>query len=782
MLLNPALFPALRHRPTVLWAAMWAALPCLGVAGVHAQEAVGIATPAPRATAVRALPEVVVRDSAWSLIPAPVVTRGGADLAPRRAATSDTAQLLADVPGVSWLGAGGVSSLPVIRGLADDRLRVLVDGVDAVASCPNHMNSPLSYIDPAQVSRVEVLAGITPVSMGGDSIGGTVSVESAPPRFAAAGQAPSVQGEAGATVRSFGGRAANASVSYATEHMALSASTAMARADNYRAGGHFTTSGVTGRSGHVLGLDEVGSTAYFTRNHQLGVAYKGGRHLVEAKLGAQDLPYQLYPNQRMDMLDNQMQRFSLRYLGETDWGSLEARAYRERVEHFMDFGADKRYWYGSASGGSTAPNGTPCAPLGTTCAAGMPMYTDSSTTGVSVKAEVRIQPDSVWRTGAEWQRYRLNDWWPASGGGMWPGTFANVNHGERDRTGVYAEWEARHSEQWVTLVGLRHDRVAMNAGTVQGYNPAGGGNQGRDAAAFNVLNRERSDGNWDFTALARYQPSTTLDMEFGVARKTRSPSLYETYPWSTWQMAALMNNFVGDGNGYVGNPALKPEVAHTLSATADWHSADRSRWLKVTPYLTEVQDYIDAQQWNATTNAPRTSALQRQFTVLRYANQRARLHGVDVSGAMPLAHNAWGRWGLSGVFSYTRGSNRTTADHLYQVMPPNAKLVLMQQHQQWSQALEWVGVSAKTRVSGVRNEVATPGYSLLNWRASYTVGQVRLDVGVQNLLNRFYLLPQGGAYVGQGTTMTTMGASVPAWGVAVPGAGRSFYAGVNVRF
>jgi len=85
-------------------------------------------------------------------------------------------------------------------------------------------------------------------------------------------------------------------------------------------------------------------------------------------------------------------------------------------------------------------------------------------------------------------------------------------------------------------------------------------------------------------------------------------------------------------------------------------------------------------------------------------------------------------------------------------------------------------------VSAVRNEVATPGYSLLNWRASYTVGQVRWDIGVQNLLNRFYLLPQGGAYVGQGTTMTTMGASVPAWGVAVPGAGRSFYAGVNVRF
>jgi iron complex outermembrane recepter protein len=40
-----------------------------------------------------------------------------------RPATSDTASLLRDVPGVSLYGAGGLSSLPSIRGLADDRVR-----------------------------------------------------------------------------------------------------------------------------------------------------------------------------------------------------------------------------------------------------------------------------------------------------------------------------------------------------------------------------------------------------------------------------------------------------------------------------------------------------------------------------------------------------------------------------------------------------------------------------------------------------------------------------------
>ena len=62
--------------------------------------------------------------------------------------------------------------------------------------------------------------------------------------------------------------------------------------------------------------------------------------------------------------------------------------------------------------------------------------------------------------------------------------------------------------------------------------------------------------------------------------------------------------------------------------------------------------------------------------------------------------------------------------------------------------------------------------------------RVRLDVGVDNLFDRYYDLPTGGAYLGQGTTMS-MNPPVPnypQWGTAVPGPGRSVYAAVNVKF
>jgi iron complex outermembrane recepter protein len=62
--------------------------------------------------------------------------------------------------------------------------------------------------------------------------------------------------------------------------------------------------------------------------------------------------------------------------------------------------------------------------------------------------------------------------------------------------------------------------------------------------------------------------------------------------------------------------------------------------------------------------------------------------------------------------------------------------------------------------------------------------RVRLDVGVENLFDRFHALPTGGAYLGQGTTMSMNPTppNYPQWGVAVPGPGRSIYAAVNVKF
>lgn len=739
------------------------------------------------------LPAVTVNASKITPLPASTPL-DKARLAPKLSATSDTAGLLSDIPGLSLNGAGGVSSLPAINGLADDRLRIKVDGMDLIASCPNHMNPALSYIDPTQVGVLKVYAGITPVSAGGDSIGGTIVAESLAPEFAVPGQSPILKGEAGTFYRSNNKASGiNLSATYANEQFNISYSGASSQADNYTAAGDFKTTTATGRVGHTLPLNEVGSTAYDTLNHSLGLAFKKDNHLLEAKLGVQDMPFQLYPNQRMDMLYNKQDSLNLRYLGQFDWGTFEARAYQENVDHFMDFGADKRFWYGgtlagigvTSSGGPTSPVGYACSPISPTCAAGMPMYTEGKTTGVSVKADVALNPQDLLRVGAELQQYRVNDWWPASGAGMSPGTFWNIKDGERDRTALFAELETRKSAQWMTLVGARVEQVKMDAGAASGYNPATNGTgtmlnyQKRDGDAFNAQSHASTDTNVDLTALAKYTASANYDIEFGFAHKVRSPNVYERFPWSTWTMAAVMNNFVGDGNGYIGNLALKPEAANTLSATFDWHAADKAWGVKATPFYTQVDDYIDAVQWDAVANTPDATPVTNGFSVLKYMNQSARLYGVNLSGHMPLAKTAVGDIGLKGLLNYTRGTNEDTGDNLVNIMPLNARLALTQKTGGWDNSAEWVMVSAKTDVNAMRNEIPTPGYSLVNLRGSYSWKTVRLDLGVENLFDKFYTLPTGGAYTGQGTTMSITGTP---YGTAVPGMGRSIYVGVNVKF
>jgi iron complex outermembrane receptor protein len=66
-----------------------------------------------------------------------------------------------------------------------------------------------------------------------------------------------------------------------------------------------------------------------------------------------------------------------------------------------------------------------------------------------------------------------------------------------------------------------------------------------------------------------------------------------------------------------------------------------------------------------------------------------------------------------------------------------------------------------------------------NLRSSYQWKQFRLDFGIENLADEFYDMPLGGAYVGQGMTMS--GTGVP-WGVAVPGMGRSINTGLSFTF
>ncbi len=701
-----------------------------------------------------------------------------------RAATSDTASLLKTVPGVNLQSGGGVSNIPVIQGMADDRLRIKVDGMDLIAACANHMNPPLSYIDPTNVATATVFAGITPVSIGGDSIGSTILVDSSKPEFSNDDNILS-SGKAGFSYRSNASVvSANIGANIASRNFSIGYKGSTTEGENYSAGDAFKAAGLAAAGRDWLDADEVGSTMFKSTNHSLVMGYKFDDHLLELKVGKQDIPYQGWVNQRMDMTGNDSTQINFAYEGQYDWGTLEGRIYSEETRHSMQFYDDKLFWYGP-NNSAPAGDGIPCDEpiMGMNgCAGGMPMDTEGDNKGLAIKANIHLSNHNLLRVGLESQNYQLDDWWEPSGKGMWPNTFVNINNGQRDRLALYTEWESKIDTQWLVQLGLRYEQVSMNADEVQGYSPMMA-QYGPEATAFNAANRSRTDNNIDLTALARYQVDNNFAIEFGYANKTRSPNLYERYSWSTGGMVMRMINMTGDGNGYVGNLELEPETAHTVSAKMEWKDSTNDKWqMSISPFYTYVDDYIDANRCQSDNmncgmmNQTATDA----FVYLQFVNESANMFGVDVSGEYSLVkENQYGDISISGVLSYLDGKNKTTDDNLYNMMPLNARFAINHARNNWTNHIEVELVEAKTKTSAVRNEIQTHGYALMHLRTNYQWNSISINVGIENVFDRFYSHPLSGTYTGQGKTMNSTGI---AWGTNVPGMGRNIYAGFTIIF
>lgn len=653
-----------------------------------------------------------------------------------QARSLNAAELLGDAPGVSLRDNGGLASIPMLHGLDDDRVKVVTNGMTVSPSCPNHMNPPLSYIDPSAVAQVGVIAGITPVSMGGDSIGGTIVVDSPAPVFAPPGRRVYAEGVLSTFYRSNGESYDPSLVgTISSQHLSFGYSGSWFNTDDYHDGrGHLVT-----------------STYVRNTNHVVTLAAQGAGNLFVLQAGFQNTPYEGFPNQQMDLIGNRSEFLNFRYRRNLGWGTIDARAFWQNVRHEMNISKDK----------SAFP-----------MAMWMPMDTHGRDLGYTGKVAIPLAERHTVQLGSEFQRFVLDSAWPAVPGTapyMGPNPFISMNDGVRSRLAWFAEANSKWTAHWTTLLGIRNDTVWTNAGPVSGYSDM----YSMDADTFNALNRSRTDIDLDLTTLARYGPNAHTTFEMGYARKTRAPNLYERYAWSTDWMTSGMINWFGDGNYYVGNVNLKPEVAHTVSGTASWHDAARKEWeIKVTLYQTYVGDYIDVNELATQMYGMST------FSQLMFANHNARIWGADVNGVAALWRSSkYGRGELTGVGEWLHGRRLDTGTGLYQMMPLNARIGVHEKLKGFSGGPEVQMVDRKHDTDPLRFEQRTPGYTLVNLSAGYEWRHLRLEAGGSNLLNRWYYLPLGGVNFDDFQASGWMGQILP-----LTGPGRSFYAGMSVPF
>lgn len=658
--------------------------------------------------AIRTLEPLYVRAGSLTTTLQPGETMVGADSL--RAA--DAAALVRHLPGAAVVRNGSQTGILQLRGLSGDRVAVRVDGMTITPACPNHMDPPLHYASPAGGDLIEWFAGISPVSAGGDHIGGAMSVKSAAPFFADGG-GNLTKGSLGASfLGSQDALVLNADLTVAAGDGSLQYRGYGATADDLRYPG-----------------GSVGASGYETMRHALTGAWRtpGGYIAVDAGFSAtRDSGT---PALAMDMIKDDAWRFGFTHQETRDWGSVENRFYVHDIDHLMD-------------NCSLRP------------VAGMAMKSPSSSRDFGWRSDVTLpRGESLVRVGVDLHRNEFDAEQVARDSGLRRDTFADNRRG---RIGAYAEWEQKHSEQWVSRVGIRTDVVFSDADKVNNEIMNMGAIM-NDMNAFNNADRSFTDVMVDATAALRFSPDERTGVELAVAMKNRAPSLVERYLWTPLNASAGL----ADGRTYLGNLDLDPEtsfqVALELTRKGEqWHAG-------VTPFYQSVSDYIQGMP---------TSRMVAGKPVLQYQNiDRAELYGFEMTGGYDGGKGVT----LDASVSHVRGRNKDSGGDLYRIAPLRGMFDLGYEHDKWESHLEWVWAAAQNRVSEMQDEQPSPGYGILNLRVARTFSSaLRVEVGMENLLNKRYEDHLGGVNRVAGGDLGI--------GERIPGAGRFAYASASWAF
>ncbi|MBB1299316.1 TonB-dependent receptor [Pseudoalteromonas sp. SR41-7] len=662
-------------------------------------------------------------------------------------ALGSSESLLSDL-GVDFSAAGGVSNLPILNGLMGDRVKVLIDGADVTAACANHMNPPLSYISANQITSYNVVAGVSPVSAGGDNIAGVISVNSISPQYSDSNELGWHSGYVSAKYSSVdNGRKLGVGARLASETLSLNYQGSFSDADSYEDG-----------NGDVV-LD----TLYRAQNHSLTAAMRDDKQQLVIKLTHQKIPYQGFANQYMDMTDNTSYGAIAQYKRSFENSELEGQVNWHSVKHEMGFFSQEKTGM-------------------------MPMKTDAQDISTQLKWRIALDKNSSILLGQEYYNYSVDDWWPGIEGStmMGPNDYVNINNGKRERIAAFAEFESQVNTKLWLNAGVRIESINTHVGEVQSYNDgmsmmSMGGmvmdtsiNNAVAAKTFNAGDRDKTDTIVDANLLINYQITNYDELQFGLARKNRAPNLYERYSWGVSTMATTMIGWYGDGSGYIGNPDLDVETAHTISATYIKSAKDDGWRLSTNVWYTDVSDYIDAdivRSFNSY-NLDNTTRNIFQFT-----NVDAILYGAKIDLTANIYESKdLGNWQLHANVTNTRGKRDDTNQPLYQIKPLQTQLGISQQMGRFENALSWQWVDNKSRVDNNRFENQTDSYSLVNLSSKATWDSLTLSAEVSNVFDEYYQLPLGGVSIAALKQDSSNGFE------QLAGQGRSFNVSISYAF
>ena len=662
----------------------------------------------------------------------------------------DAADNLKSVPGADVNKNGPMTGIVQYRGMYGSRVNVQLDGLNIAPAGPNWMDPPLSHVTPSQLQSLTVIRGISPVSAGAESIGGSVQATTARlPYSDDGGIRPhgTISGGYDSNNNAFT-TAARLGVGSTTDRLQIEG--------NYDKGQDM-------KAGN--GKDIV-PTPY--KRHNLGVEY--GHRFSDSEGGFG------YHNERVDDSGTPALPMDIIYV---KGNAYNATFHSDNDAVDLHWLADVHY-----------------------------MDTDHRMDNFSLRQAPRMlgmggKPMNRFAvTNARDFAYKLHTSLPVGDGRITVGTdgwmarhnadvfdptnaaffLQNYNDIKRDRYSLFSEWDAALTDALNLRIGARYSRTRMNSGSVRAAGFAGmlGTLINRLATDFNASQRSQNDNLFDLTLQLKQRINDNLSFSIGVARKQRAPAYQERYLWSPLESTAGL----ADKRTYVGNVNLSPETAYNLDVGLDWHS-DR---IYFTPriFFKRVKNYIQGTPLTSGTaynfrvmqgnmlkgGSFCTKNPQNPFCVpLQFSNVDAEFYGADTGFGVNFTDHI----AMDGSISYVRGKRRDISDNLYRIAPLNSTVALSYYGDaDWSITAEGVFYGKQNKVSTTNAEQATAGYGLLNLSAHYALTEkAEINIGINNVMDRFYQDHLGG--YNRVAANAAGQASAVAVGSRLPGEGRSFF-------
>lgn len=626
----------------------------------------------------------------------------------RMLAAPDAGELLRRLPGANINKNGELTGIAQYRGMFGNRVNVAINGMPISSGGPNAMDSPLHYAPLAMLEAITLHRGITPVSLGLETIGGSLEASTFKGDF----KGPNFEFNSkiylgGQTLNN--GDVANAFFTLANEQHLFRANLLQESGDDSDfSGGTITPS------------------SYERERFDIGYGFKTGKHVFNFDYAVNNTGDAGTPALPMDILaiDSKLARAEYRWLGETR--NILVQLSNNDISHDMTNFHLRR------------------PPQGNAMVMGPMLYRSTNAESDNQSFLVKVQQDAtngIWRYGVDghFSSHEAD----ISNSNMTPFFVENFDGVEKELVGLFLEKEIEIGQQSLLEAGIRANYYSLNSDTVSAnLNPmsltAGMPFMMNNMAAmlantFNAADRSNSDTNFDLFAKYSFHQNANTTLYAGLARKSRSPSYQEMFLW----MPLEATGGLADGKTYIGNINLQSEVAHEIELGIDWNN----QHLNVSPRLfyKNIDDYIQGTP-SQNTQVNNLSMMMVNMGMgspnpLQFNNVSAEIYGFDMEAGYSLAAN----WYLRSVLSVTQGKRKDINDNLYRMAPANLSLALDYLAQNWKLTLESITYARQSKVSNTNLETQTAGYALLNASALVQLpGNIDLGIGVNNLFDRYY--------------------------------------------